>query len=78
MTQPARLVPIRLAIVGLGKIARDQHVPTISRNADFDLVAIVDRDGADLASVRSCGDVAELAETGVDIDAVSVCTPPQR
>jgi predicted dehydrogenase len=36
--------PIRIAIVGLGKIARDQHLPAIAGNGAFDLVATVSPD----------------------------------
>ena len=31
----------RIALVGIGKIARDAHVPTIAASADFELVAAV-------------------------------------
>ena len=31
---------IRLGLVGVGKIARDQHVPTIRRSGKFELAAI--------------------------------------
>ena len=30
---------IKIAIVGMGKIARDQHVPSLRANPDFELVA---------------------------------------
>ena len=37
----------KLAIIGLGKIAQDQHLPVVAKNTDFDLaaalVAVVDR-----------------------------------
>jgi len=36
---------IKLAIVGVGKIVRDQHLPAIAANADFDLVATASRHG---------------------------------
>ena len=31
----------RLAIIGLGKIAQDQHLPVVAKNTDFDLAAVV-------------------------------------
>ena len=37
--------PIHLAIVGVGKIARDQHLPSIAKNPDFKLVAAASRHG---------------------------------
>ncbi len=39
------MAPIRIAIVGVGKIARDQHVPSIRGNRDFELVATASRHG---------------------------------
>ena len=35
------MAPIRIAIVGLGKIARDQHLPAIAGNDAFTLAATV-------------------------------------
>ena len=32
-------MPHRIGIIGLGKIAHDQHVPSIKANPDFELVA---------------------------------------
>ena len=34
--------PLRVAIVGFGKIARDQHVPAIAATEGVELVAIAD------------------------------------
>ena len=42
--------PIRLALVGLGKIARDQHLPAITADPRFELAAVVSRN-AELAAV---------------------------
>ena len=69
--------PIRLAIIGLGKIAHDQHVPAIARSSHFDLVATVDRAGSALDGVPSFASPTQLAESGIAVDAVSICTPPQ-
>ncbi|MET0366405.1 MAG: gfo/Idh/MocA family oxidoreductase, partial [Sphingobium sp.] len=33
--------PIRIAVVGVGKIARDQHLPAIAGNGAFSLAATV-------------------------------------
>ena len=68
--------PIRLAIVGLGKIARDQHLPTIARTDDFDLVAIASHHGR-LDSVPCFASLSELLASGIEVDAVALCTPPQ-
>ncbi|UVO50234.1 Gfo/Idh/MocA family oxidoreductase [Sphingomonas sp. SUN019] len=65
---------IRIALVGVGKIARDQHLPALADNPDFALLATVDPyrgvDGApNFATLE-----ALLAAHSVD--AVSICTPP--
>ncbi|WP_062112393.1 Gfo/Idh/MocA family protein [Aureimonas sp. AU40] len=68
---------LRTAIVGLGKIARDQHVPSIAKVEGVDLVAIASRN-ASIDGLPSFPDVdALLAGMGSEIDAVSLCTPPQ-
>ncbi len=68
---------LRTAIVGLGKIARDQHVPSIAKVDGVDLVAIASRN-ASIDGLPSFPDVdALLAGVGAEIDAVSLCTPPQ-
>ncbi|KTQ97730.1 galactose 1-dehydrogenase [Aureimonas ureilytica] len=68
---------LRTAIVGLGKIARDQHVPSIAKVEGVDLVAIASRN-ASLDGLPSFADVNELlAAVGGEVDAVSLCTPPQ-
>lgn len=69
--------PIRLALVGMGKIAHDQHVPAIASNADIALTATVSRNGEGIAGVPHFRDIADLIASGIAIDAVSLCTPPQ-
>lgn len=72
MSQPT----IRLGLVGLGKIARDQHVPAIAGNSRFELVAVADPVHR-LDGVRGYADLAEMlaGEAGA-LDAVALCTPP--
>ena len=50
--------PIRIAIVGLGKIAHDQHVPSIGRNDRYVLAATVSR-GSRLAKEMMTRALAE-------------------
>lgn len=69
--------PIRIAVVGLGKIARDQHLPAIAATADFDLVATVSRQGSGVDGVPHFHDIEELAASGIAVDSVALCTPPQ-
>lgn len=65
----------RLALVGIGKIARDQHLPAIASAAGFELAAAVSRNGR-VDGVPNFPDIAALIESGLAIDAVSLCTPP--
>ncbi|WP_028967748.1 Gfo/Idh/MocA family protein [Sphingomonas phyllosphaerae] len=69
--------PIRLALVGMGKIAHDQHLPAIAAGQSFDLVATVSRSGESVNGLPFFRDVYELAKSGLEVDAVSLCTPPQ-
>ena len=36
---------IKLGIIGLGKIAQDQHLPCVAKNKDFELAAVVSSRG---------------------------------
>ncbi len=67
---------IKLAIVGVGKIVRDQHLPAIAANADFDLIATASRHGT-VEGVPSYHTIEELIAAVPDITAVSLCMPPQ-
>ena len=67
---------IRIGLVGLGKIAQDQHVPALAANADYELVAVASRN-ASLDGVAHYRDVETLLAECGDLDAVSLCTPPQ-
>jgi D-galactose 1-dehydrogenase len=65
----------KIAVVGLGKIAHDQHLPCIAKNADFELVAGVSRNSK-LENVPCFESLEALIKSGISIDAVSLCTPP--
>ncbi len=67
---------IRLALVGLGKIARDQHLPAIAATEGIELVAVASRN-ASLDGVAHFSTLADLLASGEPIDAVALCTPPQ-
>jgi D-galactose 1-dehydrogenase len=67
---------IRIAIVGLGKIARDQHVSAISGTEGFKLAAIASRH-ASIDGIAHFATLDELLAAGSDIHAVALCTPPQ-
>jgi D-galactose 1-dehydrogenase len=67
---------IRIALVGLGKIARDQHLPAIAANPAFELVAIASPNHR-LDGVPNFPTLNELIDTIPSVDAVCICTPPQ-
>jgi D-galactose 1-dehydrogenase len=67
---------IRLAIVGLGKIARDQHIPAIAGTEGIELVAVASRN-ASIDGVAHFATLDELLAAAPDVDAVALCTPPQ-
>jgi D-galactose 1-dehydrogenase len=66
---------IKLGIVGIGKIARDQHLPVVARSQDFDLCAVASRN-AQVAGVPSFRRLSEMLDATPELAAVSLCTPP--
>jgi D-galactose 1-dehydrogenase len=68
--------PIHLAIVGVGKIVRDQHLPAIAANADFTLVATASPHGK-VEGVPAYTEIGAMLAAHPEIDAVSLCMPPQ-
>jgi D-galactose 1-dehydrogenase len=68
---------IRLAVVGMGKIARDQHLPAIAANPDFELAATVSPNGAGVDGIAHYRSLEALLAEGPPVDAVVLCTPPQ-
>jgi predicted dehydrogenase len=68
---------IRIAIIGYGKIAQDQHVPSIAGNDRFELVATVSRSGGAPEGIRCFSSHREMiAALSGEVDAVAICTPP--
>lgn len=67
---------IKLAIVGLGKIARDQHLPSLAANPDYQLVAVASPNNR-LDGVPSYPNIETLLREQPEVEAVSLCTTPQ-
>lgn len=67
---------IKIAIVGVGKIARDQHIPSIASSDSFELAAVASPHHT-LEGVPSFVDIETLLQAIPDIAAVAVCTTPQ-
>jgi D-galactose 1-dehydrogenase len=66
--------PIKIAILGFGKIAEDQHVPSIKGNPRFELVATSSRSGQGVAQTFT--DWRELIRRVEGLEAVAITTPP--
>lgn len=67
---------IKIAIVGIGKIVRDQHLPVIAANPDFKLVAAASPRSR-LDGVPNYSNIEAMLEGTPEINAVAVCTTPQ-
>ena len=67
---------LKLGLLGIGKIARDQHIPALQASADFELVACASRN-ARVDGVANFTDLEGMLAQVPDLDAVSICTPPQ-
>jgi D-galactose 1-dehydrogenase len=65
----------KIALVGIGKIARDQHVPAIAASPDWELAATVSRSGT-IDGVEAFTDFATMLTARPDIPVVSLCLPP--
>lgn len=67
----------KLGVIGLGKIAQDQHLPVIRANPAFELLAVSSQRGVAVEGVphafKSWQEMLRLP----DLEAVAICTPPQ-
>ncbi|WP_116807257.1 Gfo/Idh/MocA family protein [Steroidobacter cummioxidans] len=68
--------PIKLAIVGLGKIARDQHLPSLASNPNYQLVAVASPNSK-LEGTPTYPNIETLLREQPQIEAVSLCCTPQ-
>lgn len=65
----------KIALVGIGKIALDQHVPAISASPDWELVATVSRKGR-VEGVASFPTIEAMLAARPDVEVVSLALPP--
>ncbi len=65
-----------MGLVGLGKIARDEHLPAIARTAGAELVAVASRN-ATAEGVANYPDLAAMLAGEPDLEAIILCQPPQ-
>lgn len=68
---------IRIALIGMGKIARDQHVRAIAEQPQFELVAVADPLAEPLNGIPHFTELEALLADGPAFSAVTLCTPPQ-
>jgi D-galactose 1-dehydrogenase len=68
---------VQIAIIGYGKIARDQHVPSIAHTDGLELVATVSRRGQAPTGLPAFPSLDALIASGIKVDAVALCTPPE-
>lgn len=66
---------IKLGIVGVGKVARDQHLPSIQKSPLFEVLASASRN-ATIDDVDAFNSIEAMLESA-DLDAVALCMPPQ-
>jgi len=66
---------MKLALVGIGKIAVDQHIPAIAASEEWMLGATVSRHGS-VEGIDSYTDFDQLLAERSDIRVISLCLPP--
>jgi D-galactose 1-dehydrogenase len=67
-----------LALVGIGKIARDQHIPSITETDGIHLAATASRNpAATVEGLPSYTSLLDLLSAERGVEAVSLATPPQ-
>jgi len=66
---------IRIGVVGVGKIARDQHLPVLRESAEFELAASASRN-ATVEGLPGYASLGEMLDAEPELEAVSLCTPP--
>ena len=66
----------KIAIIGVGKIAVDQHIPVIEASEDFELAATVSSRGVSHGDLPVFRTAAELYSAMPQVGLVSICTPP--
>ncbi|WP_137935238.1 Gfo/Idh/MocA family protein [Mesorhizobium comanense] len=68
--------PIKIGIVGVGKIVRDQHLPALAKDRDYQLAAAASRHGK-VDAIPNFPTIEAMLDAVPELDAVSLCMPPQ-
>jgi D-galactose 1-dehydrogenase len=70
-------MPHAIGIIGVGKIAQDQHIPVLRANPAFHLLAVSSQRGVTVEGVpHAFTDHREMLRLP-ELEAVAICTPPQ-
>jgi L-arabinose 1- dehydrogenase len=67
---------VAIGIAGVGKIARDQHLPAIAGHPGFKLIAGASRN-AKIDGINNYQNVEDMLAAEPHLQAVSLCAPPQ-
>ena len=77
-SSPSRSNPIGVGIVGMGQIARVQHLPALAATAGLKLLAVANPVAVAVPDgVSLHGSLDALLAEANGVDAVAICTPPQ-
>ncbi|PBB79383.1 galactose 1-dehydrogenase [Mesorhizobium sp. WSM3879] len=68
--------PIRIGIVGVGKIVRDQHLPALAKDSSYQLAAAASRH-AKVDGIPNYPTIEAMLKAEPGLEAVSLCMPPQ-
>jgi D-galactose 1-dehydrogenase len=68
--------PIKLGIVGVGKIVRDQHLPALAKDPSYRLTAAASRHEK-VDGIPNYPSIEAMLEDVPELEAVSLCMPPQ-
>lgn len=66
----------KIAVIGIGKIAVDQHLPVIDKSKDFEVAATVSTRMIAHNGLPVFKTPAELYAAMPEVDLVAICTPP--
>ena len=67
---------LKVGLLGIGKIARDQHIPSLRASPRFTLAACASRN-ATVDGVSNFPDLEAMLAAVPDLQCISICTPPQ-
>ena len=68
---------LKIGLLGIGKIARDQHIPSLKANSRFELAACASRN-ATVDGVLSFPDLESMLGAVPDLHCVSICHARRR